>query len=147
MGNSFDEGKLRKELKRGAERVTREDLERAVQKSQKIEEKVMSTSILSREWAKVRLLLMLLKDYWEGNYEEIPWSTIAAIVVVKFYILSPIDIVPDFIPVIGYSDDIALMLLVWRLISEDVKKYARWKAERDEEARRLYEEAFGEVYT
>lgn len=136
--------RLRAELKDRAEKVTKEDLQRTVQESQRIEQKVRSSSILKKQWAKVRLLIMLLKDYMNGEYTEIPWGTIAAIVVVLLYILSPIDIVPDFIPVAGYIDDITLLLILWTGILADVKRYCEWKAERDKEAKQLCAEAFGE---
>lgn len=138
----FDEERLREELKSGTEKVTQKDLEKTVQKSQKIVEKVKSSSVLSREFAKVRLLIMLIKDYWDGNYKKIPRGTIAAVVFTLLYILSPFDLIPDFIPFFGYADDLALLLILWAGISEDVKRYAKWKAERDEVAKKLYFEIF-----
>lgn len=56
--------------------------------------------------------------------KETPWyaKIVAAIVVV--YALSPIDLVPDFIPVLGYLDDIiilpALIALTLKLIPKSV---------------------------
>ena len=45
---------------------------------------------------------------WDGR---VPWSTKIIPVIVVLYILSPIDIIPDFIPGLGQVDDIALFLL------------------------------------
>ena len=62
-----------------------------------------------------------------------PWyaKIIAAIVVI--YALSPIDLIPDFIPVLGYLDDIiilpALIALCVRCIPEDVFSDYRRRAE------------------
>ena len=39
------------------------------------------------------------------NYKKIPFGTIAAVVASLLYFVSPIDVIPDFIPVIGYIDD------------------------------------------
>lgn len=48
------------------------------------------------------------------------------------YALSPIDLIPDFIPILGYVDDILILpLLVWltvRLIPEQVWKKSKEKA-------------------
>lgn len=62
-----------------------------------------------------------------------PWyaKIIAAAVVV--YALSPIDLIPDFIPVLGYLDDLILLpaLITWcvRCIPEEVFADCRKRAE------------------
>jgi len=51
------------------------------------------------------------------------------------YALSPIDLIPDFIPVLGYLDDLiilpALITLSIKLISKDVLEESRLKAEKE----------------
>jgi len=140
----MDEERLREELKKRSEKVTEEELKKAVESSEEILSKVKSSSFLSKEFAKVELLIMMLKDYWNSEYREVHWPIIAAIVVALFYILSPIDLVPDFVPIIGYTDDVALLLIVWASISYEVRKYCKWKSQRDERAKELCSEAFGE---
>ena len=50
------------------------------------------------------------------------------------YALSPIDLIPDFIPVVGQLDDIVIVpagfYLVWRMIPREVWRDAQAKAER-----------------
>lgn len=52
---------------------------------------------------------------------------------VAAYALSPIDLIPDFIPVLGYLDDLLIvplgLLLVMRLMPEEVMANARAKAD------------------
>ena len=139
----MDGDKVKEEFERRLDKVSEEDIERAVAESERIEEKVAGSSVLSKELAKVRLLISALRDYWNGEYEEIPYGTIAAIVVALLYILSPIDLIPDTIPVAGQMDDLMILLLVWRGISEDIKRYAEWKiAQGDNNVAIWYEEAF-----
>ena len=49
------------------------------------------------------------------------------------YALSPIDIIPDFIPILGYLDDLiilpALIALTIRLLPEDILRQSRLEAE------------------
>jgi len=75
----------------------------------------------------IKLLFSLIKDYASGNYREIPWTTIAAIIGALLYIFSPIDLVPDFIPVAGLLDDAAVFGLCLKGIGHDLKKYELWK--------------------
>lgn len=53
--------------------------------------------------------------------------------IIVIYALSPIDLIPDFIPVFGYLDDVILLplLIVWtvKLIPSDVMERNRKQAE------------------
>ena len=82
---------------------------------------------LSRFFKDVSLLLGLIKDYYLGNYRVVPYTTIAAAVVGLLYVINPIDLIPDFIPVIGYIDDAVVIALCLRMAERDLKKYALWK--------------------
>ena len=76
-----------------------------------------------RSWArKVKRDAMTL--WFASKHPRTPWQAKALSVFVVAYALSPIDLIPDFIPVIGYLDD-ALLLpgLIWlavRLLPADV---------------------------
>ncbi|MCS6875438.1 MAG: YkvA family protein [Aquificaceae bacterium] len=125
-----------------ARKVSRDELEQAVNRSDELISKVEG-GFIRKEIAKVRLLSMMLKDYWNGNYTEMPWHTIAAGVITALYILSPIDLVPDFIPVAGQIDDLAVLMFFWKMAGEDIKEYALWKIENgNKEVAELYERAF-----
>ena len=62
-----------------------------------------------------------------------PWYARLLAILVIGYALSPIDLIPDFIPVIGYLDDLILvplgLVLVIRLIPPDVLADARRRAD------------------
>lgn len=62
-----------------------------------------------------------------------PWYAKAIAIAVAAYAFSPIDLIPDFIPIVGYLDDLilvplGLMLAVW-LIPPDVLAECRAKAD------------------
>ncbi len=108
-----------------------EDMDQVLDKSARIVEKVLSSDALSREIHKVRILMRMLSDYRKGEYTQVPWNSVAAIGVALLYILIPIDIIPDVIPVVGFTDDLAMLLFVWKMILRDVEEYVRWKCSRD----------------
>ncbi|GCL61174.1 membrane protein [Rubrivivax pictus] len=61
-----------------------------------------------------------------------PWLPRLLALLVAAYALSPIDLIPDFVPVLGYLDDLVLvplgLLLVIRLLPADVLADARRQA-------------------
>lgn len=57
----------------------------------------------------LRLIGRLVAD------RTIPWWARALFAALGLYLLSPIDLVPDFIPVIGYLDDAIIVALMMRL--------------------------------
>jgi len=78
-------------------------------------------------WSKLLLLFAVSKDYVNGDYTEIPKRSIIAIVGGLVYFLSPIDVVPDFVPVLGFIDDIFVLNLVYKQVLKDLEKYKIWK--------------------
>jgi uncharacterized membrane protein YkvA (DUF1232 family) len=56
--------------------------------------------------------------YLAARDPRVPWYAKALAVVVAGYALSPIDLIPDFIPVLGYVDDLIIVPLgIWATIS------------------------------
>jgi uncharacterized membrane protein YkvA (DUF1232 family) len=77
--------------------------------------------------------------YQAARDPRTPWYARAAAILVAAYALSPIDLIPDFIPVLGYLDDLFIVplgiLLVVRLIPADVLAEHRATAEAHRVAR------------
>lgn len=125
-----------------SKKVEEHELERAVNRSDDVLRKVEG-GFIKKELAKVKLLVMMLKDYWDGKYSAIPWHIIAGGVITILYILNPMDFVPDFIPAAGQLDDFAVLAFFWNMASEDIKEYALWKiGSGNKEVVELYERAF-----
>ena len=78
-------------------------------------------------WQELKLLISMLCDYLTGDYREIPFGSIAAIASAILYFVSPIDAIPDFIPILGYADDAAVLTLCLKMVHKDMEKYKRWK--------------------
>lgn len=71
--------------------------------------------------------------YLAARDPRTPWYAKALAAVVVAYALSPIDLIPDFIPVLGYLDDIVIvplgLWLVLRMIPAEVMEECRVEAE------------------
>jgi len=71
--------------------------------------------------------------YLACRHPRVPWHAKVLALIVVGYALSPIDLIPDFIPVLGYLDDAILIplgiLLVIRLIPAEVLAECRQRSE------------------
>ena len=103
------------------------DLEYIINEENKLKEKLQDSSHLERFTKDLMLFVSLIKDYYKGNYRDIPYKTISAGVVGLLYTLNPIDIIPDFIPFIGHIDDALVLAFCLKLIEKDLQKYQAWK--------------------
>jgi len=116
-------------VKRDAERVTDQDIEKVLDKSEDIRRQFESEGPLRKFVDDFKLLMALVKDYWHGKYRRIPFWTIAAITAALLYVLNPFDLIPDFIPGLGQIDDAAVVAACLLLVRQDLQKYKRWKIE------------------
>jgi len=87
---------------------------------------------LWKKWA-IKLKREVLAIYLSYGDPRVTWYAKALIFIVAAYALSPIDLIPDFIPIIGYLDDMILLplgiMLAIRMIPEDVLTESRKRAE------------------
>ena len=134
------------EVNKGAERMTRKDLSKVVMHADKILDTVAKVEVLKKFSAQAALLIRMLVDYFDGKYKEVPWKTIAMGVFAFIYLLNPADLIPDYIPVIGFLDDAAVLGIVWQAIKWDVKDYVEFYCTNslaDKKMIDLAKEAFG----
>lgn len=94
----------------------------------------MGISDTLRMWAK-RIKRDGVTLWFAGKHPKTPWYAKALGLFVEAYALSPIDLIPDFIPVLGYVDDVLLLLLpglIWltlQLLPPDVLTECRGHAD------------------
>lgn len=124
---NISEDDAKKRLEKDAEKVKPSDVDKVIRKQREIEDKFSSGGPLGRYIEDVKLLFAVIKDYWSGEYREIPWGSIAAIVAALLYVLSPIDLIPDFIPVIGLVDDALVVAVCLSFVEQDLHEYKKWK--------------------
>jgi len=88
----------------------------------------MRTVALWRQWA-VRLRIEALTLYFACKNPRTPWYAKLWAAVVVAYAFSPIDLIPDFIPIIGFLDDLVIIPLgiavAARLIPKDIWEESR----------------------
>jgi uncharacterized membrane protein YkvA (DUF1232 family) len=88
-------------------------------------------TILQSISSKLMTLGKLLKFYATGDYRAIDLKNVVIIITAFVYFLSPIDLIPDFIPMLGFADDIALVSFVFNSVAEEIEKFETWLMNRD----------------
>jgi uncharacterized membrane protein YkvA (DUF1232 family) len=121
----FTDEQVEEEFENYTRNVTEDDVSGVLDKEEEILGKAHGP--LEKFAHNIKLLFSVIKDYANGNYKEMPWTTIAAFVGALLYVFSPIDLIPDFIPVIGLLDDAAVLAMCLKAIERDLKIYERWK--------------------
>lgn len=76
------------------------------------------------------LLTRLLKAYASGEYRAVPWNTLVRMIAVLIYFVSPIDFIPDLLPIVGLTDDIALLMWLFGAVKGDLDKFEQWESQK-----------------
>ncbi len=97
-----------------------ETLDNAFKKSIDLENENGEISSLTE---KVKLFILMIQSYVKGEYREVPFKSILLIFAGLIYFINPFDLIGDFIPGIGYIDDIGLILWILKSVEEDVIQF------------------------
>lgn len=74
----------------------------------------------------IRIMIYLIRDWVNGDYKELSNNTVLLVVIALLYLVMPLDLIPDFLPM-GFIDDIAVIGFVMKRISDEINKYKEWK--------------------
>jgi len=107
------------------EQKTKEKLKAGEEKLNKIGDK---NNVIGKLFDDIKLLFEMVGAWISGKYKGIPYGSIVTIFAALLYFISPIDVIPDFIPVIGYIDDAFVIALTIKGVQHDIDKYKEWKA-------------------
>ena len=111
-------------FQQGVKDFTEDDLNKVLDDESTARKKA---SLLGKQLDNFILLWDLLKDYHNGIYKNAPWKLIAAVGFAVAYLISPLDVIPDVIPVLGFVDDAAVFALVVNAFQSEIDAYKEWK--------------------
>ena len=66
-----------------------------------------------------------------GKY-KMPWATLFWALLCLVYMISPIDLLPDVLPVLGITDDGAFVLLVLAMLHKDLEGFRRSRTKQED---------------
>ena len=91
-------------------------------------EKELSTVPIGGEYlADIPVLCSMIMDYQKGAYREVPVKVIIGAVGTILYFVSPVDLIPDILPVIGQLDDITVLMWLLKQCHKEIQGYKNWR--------------------
>ncbi len=88
----------------------------------------MNRGIVHKIWPNVQMLAQMARD------PKVAWASKALAIGALVYLISPLDAVPDVIPVAGLTDDVALIITVISALARDLEKYQNQAAQSNTDA-------------
>ena len=76
----------------------------------------------------IETFVEIIKAYINGTYRDIDQKTIIFLIAGILYFINPLDIIPDFLPLIGFTDDAAVLVFILSKVKGEIDRYKQWKS-------------------
>ena len=126
MGGRLREAVFRRALRRAAGLVSRgRPLGRVLAAAAaELQHPGRSLDAVARD---ARGLVRMVGASVSGRYRRVPRRSLVAVVAGLVYFLDPLDAIPDFLPVIGFLDDAAVLAWVVSRVRRDLDEFLAWE--------------------
>ena len=93
-------------------------------------------------------MVEMVDAYIHQEYTGVPVTSIVSAIAAILYVLSPIDLIPDVVPIVGFIDDAAVVLLVLKLgVGNDLKKFKDWQNQKRDKSLEKLQKMIGKEIT
>ena len=75
----------------------------------------------------LQVIIRMVRAHINGSYRAFSATTILTLVFALVYFITPIDLIQDFIPALGLTDDISLVYFVFKSLADDIAKFRVWE--------------------
>lgn len=129
MNTEFTDQELQDEINRNSKEAEEllKDPDKMERFLQRLEKKLTKVPVIGEKLSDVPIMISLIKSYIKKEYMDVPIGTIIGILAALIYFVSPIDLLPDSIPIIGYIDDLAVISFTLKMIHDDMDEYREWR--------------------
>ena len=97
----------------------------------KAKDEKSNKGIVKETWDSLKEMFELVKAYINGDYRRIPYGSLLMIVGAILYFVMPVDTIPDFLAVLGFTDDAAVIAFTIKKVKKDLDQFIEWKQQRD----------------
>jgi len=75
----------------------------------------------------LQLIFRLVRAWLKGDYRELSKKSLVVLVGALIYFLMPLDAIPDFIPGLGFMDDVTIVGLALTAVKTEIEKFREWE--------------------
>jgi uncharacterized membrane protein YkvA (DUF1232 family) len=79
-------------------------------------------------FGRLQILVRMVQAHIAGEYHAFSNKTILMFVFALVYFITPVDMIPDFVPMPGFTDDITIIYYVVKNFAEDIEAFREWEA-------------------
>ncbi|HBC57542.1 MAG TPA: hypothetical protein DCZ03_10300 [Gammaproteobacteria bacterium] len=76
----------------------------------------------------LKAMIRMIQAWRRGEYREIPIRTVVILVAAILYFVTPLDFIPDFIPLTGFLDDATIIALVFSSLRDQIQAFIKWES-------------------
>src|SRR2546421_4833335 len=81
-------------------------------------------------WPYLLAMIRVVRDYHRAEYRDMPTPKLLIIIAAIIYFVSPFDVIPDWIPVLGHIDDAFVVSLALKSVRSDLDTFMAWETAR-----------------
>ncbi|MEO9477404.1 MAG: YkvA family protein [Cyclobacteriaceae bacterium] len=75
----------------------------------------------------VQKVIRMIRAHVTGEFKAFSVKSMVLLVFSLIYFITPLDLLPDFIPALGFTDDLSILLFIFKSIQEDVAEFEEWE--------------------
>ena len=76
---------------------------------------------------RLKVITRMVQAWRNKAYTDFSYTTVFISVAILAYFISPVDLLPDFIPFIGGLDDVLLLAYLIKIIDKEIEKFVAWE--------------------
>lgn len=77
--------------------------------------------------SQIQMIIKMVKTHISGEYRSFSIQSILLLVFALIYFITPLDLLPDFIPGLGFTDDISIVLFILKSLESDIDEFREWE--------------------
>ena len=81
-------------------------------------------------WPYLLAMLRVARDFQTGHYRDMPRPKLLIVIAAIIYFVSPFDVIPDYLPVLGHIDDAFVIGLALKSVRAELDTFMAWETAR-----------------